>query len=199
MRRLKNTERGKNASGRGDYSRKEEGERLKTVGIGRGTPLTIDLATENETGIQDGIPLLGYPQCETDLARLLREDTSGVGLVPVSIVETIIAVGHSGRHFVFEVSYHAYTSHPINKHCIFSYLSYRYIWLTQITGDRFTGKENEMTRVFRPARARSVECCIKGSSDDLRWAPRIYGYQEYQRRGAAGLKLVPPVAVRKDE
>jgi len=98
MRRLKNAGRGKSANDRRNYSKKEKEERLRVAGIGRGTPLMIDHATENATGIQD----VRHRQCERDLARLLLEDTNGVGPVPVSIVGTTIAVGHSRRYFVFE-------------------------------------------------------------------------------------------------
>lgn len=93
--------------------------------------------------IQDAVPRLGHRhrRYETNLAHLLLEDMNGIGLAPVSIVETAIAISRSRLYFVFEASYRAHISHPVNKHCIFSYLSYQYIWLKEITGYRFTGKK----------------------------------------------------------
>ena len=98
MRHLKNAGRGKCANDRRNYSKEKE-ERLMGVGIGRRMYLTRDHATENAPGIRDTGRHLGHRQCERDL---LLEDTNGVGPVPVSIVETTIAVGHSRRYFVFE-------------------------------------------------------------------------------------------------
>lgn len=65
--------------------------------------MTIDLAIKNETGTQEDVVLrLGTRQCETDLDRLLLEDTDRTGPVPVNSIETTIAAGHSRPFFVFD-------------------------------------------------------------------------------------------------
>jgi hypothetical protein len=50
---------------------------------------------------------------------------------------------------------------------------------------------------FRPMRAK-CGVLYQSSGDDFGRTPRIYGYQKYQSKGAAGLTLVPPVAVHED-
>jgi len=122
-RRLKNARSGKSANDKRSYSKEEKGERLRIVKIGRETPLTIDLETENSTGIHDAVPRLGRRQCETGLDRLLLEDTDRAGPVPVSTIEMTIAAGHSRLYFVFGVSCRAPRTQSLNTAYFLSILS----------------------------------------------------------------------------
>ena len=173
-RRLKNAASGKSANDTRNYSREEKEERLRIV---RGTPLTIDLGT----GTQEDVALR---QSETDLDRLLLEDTDRAGPVPVNSIETTITAGHSRLFFVIDRNFRAQSLNT----AYFSYLFYQYIWLIEITGCRFTGKnEGKRTMAFKYLCAQSAECCIKSSGVGLGRTPRMYGFQEYQskKRGRA--------------
>jgi hypothetical protein len=175
MRRQKNAASGKSANDKRNYSKEEKEEWSRVVGIRGKALLTIDLATENGTGAQDVVLRLGL-----GLNRLLLEDMDHAGPVPVSIIEMTIVAGHSHLYFVFEVSSRAYN--PITKHCIFSYLIYQYIWPTEITGYRFTGKETNGRELWHSRTcAREVRSdASKSSGEGLDRTLRIYGFQEYQ-------------------
>ena len=96
-RRLKN---GASANDERNYSKEEKEARLWIV---RRMPLTIDLAIENGIGTQNDVVLrVRRRQCETDLDRLLLEDTDHAGPVPVNTIEMTIAAGHSRQIFVFD-------------------------------------------------------------------------------------------------
>jgi hypothetical protein len=187
---------GKSANDKRSYSKEEKEERLRIVGIGRGAPLAIDLATENGIGIQDAVPGLGRRQCETGLDRLLLEDTDRVGPVPVRTIEMTIAAGHSHLHFVFNVSCRAYTrTQSLNT-------AYFPIYFINTSGRQkllVTGLlVKRKTMAFKDLCARSAECCIKSSDEGLGCTPSIYGFQEYQSKKCGGLRSVPPVAVHED-